>query len=113
MMVFWYLVLCALFLVQPGTKHEYKEQSTKNRPLPSSFPLRGCLPFLFFVETLLIFLQPGFEIVRGFFEFVAVEQAAPQRFEERAGANVVGQLFVCLLVSTFRDRDEKLFVKRR
>ena len=35
--------------------------------------LRGGFSLLFFVETFLIFLYPGFEIVRGFLELVAVQ----------------------------------------
>jgi hypothetical protein len=37
----------------------------------SSF-LRGGFLFLFFVETFLVFLDPAFEIVGGFFELVTV-----------------------------------------
>jgi hypothetical protein len=39
----------------------------------ASFLLRGGFSLLFFVETFLIFLDPGFEIVRGFLELVAVQ----------------------------------------
>src|SRR6185369_17034967 len=67
--------------------------------------------FLFVVETFLVFLQPAFQIVRGFFEFVAIEQTTPQRFEERARANVIGELFVRLLLGAFSDADEEFLVK--
>jgi hypothetical protein len=51
--------------------------------------LRRKFAFLFFVESLLIFLDPGFEILRCLFEFVAIQQTAAQRFEERARPDVV------------------------
>ena len=64
---------------------------------------RRCFSFLFLAETLLVFLQPGFKIVRGLFEFVAIEQATTQRFEECASTNVVGELFVSFEFGSFSD----------
>src|SRR5262245_9972856 len=67
----------------------------------ASFLLRGEFFLLFFVESFLIFLDPGFEIFRGFFEFVAVQQASTQCLEKSSRADVVGELFVSLLVGSF------------
>src|SRR6185503_11192467 len=64
--------------------------------LVASFLLRGGFAFLFFVETFLIFLDPRFEIVRGFLELVAVQQSTSQCFEKRARANVVSEFLVRL-----------------
>src|ERR1044072_448373 len=65
--------------------------------------LRGGFSFLFFVETFLIFLEPRFQVVRGFLELVAVQQSASQRFEECARANVVGEFLVRFVVRAFSD----------
>ena len=59
---------------------EHKNHKRLSKPLlcflclfVASSLLRGGFSFLFFVETFLIFLQPRFEIVRGFLELVAVQ----------------------------------------
>src|SRR6185369_7724722 len=66
----------------------------------------------FVVETFLILLQPRLEISRGFFEFVAIQQPASQRFKKRACANVVSELLVRFLVRAFGNADEKFFIQR-
>src|SRR5690349_14344653 len=78
----------------------------------SSIFLCGGFAFLLFGEAFLIFLDPAFEIGRGLFELVAVQQAAAQRFEKRARANVVGEFFVSFLVRAFGDADEQFLVER-
>src|ERR1044072_2974467 len=78
----------------------------------ASFLLRGEFSFFFFVEALLIFFEPGFQILCGFLEFVAVQESATERFKKRARANVVSELLVRFLVGAFRERHEEFFIKR-
>ena len=77
-----------------------------------SFLLR-CFSLLFFRKTLLISRQPRLQILRGFFQFIAVEESTSQCFEERARADIVSKLLVRFLVGTFRNRNEELLVKSR
>src|ERR1043165_9859381 len=78
----------------------------------SSILLCGCFAFLLIGEALLIFLDPAFEIGCSFFEFVAIQQAAAQRFEKCARANVIGEFFVSFLVRAFGNSDEQFLVER-
>src|ERR1041384_309255 len=78
----------------------------------ASFLLRGEFSFLFFVEALLIFLEPAFEIVCGFLEFVAIQQPAPECLKKRSRANVVSEFLVRFLIGALRERHEEFFIKR-
>src|SRR6266571_4386915 len=52
------------------------------------------LPLLLFDELFPIAVQPALQISRRLFQLVIVQQAAAQRFKERARAHVVGEFLV-------------------
>src|SRR5262249_4746013 len=73
--------------------------------------LLRALLLLFVGEALAITFQPGFQVLRRLFQFIAVQQPAPKRFKKRSRTNVVSQLLVSLLLSTFCYGNKKLFIK--
>src|SRR5262245_10199349 len=82
------------------------------RRRPPKLALLGALLLLFVGEALAITFQPGFQVLCRLFQFIAVQQTAPERFKKRTRTNVVSQLLVSLLLRTFSYGNEKFFIKR-
>src|SRR4051794_1876569 len=63
-------------------------------------------PLLLFRKLFLIALKPSLQIGSGFLQLIVVQQSAPQRFEKRARAHVVGELLVGFMRRAFRKGNE-------
>ena len=67
------------------------------------------LPLLLFDKLFLIALEPPFQFDRRFLQLIVVQQAAAQRFKERARAHVVSEFFVSFVSACLRAVEMKSF----
>src|SRR6266481_8965180 len=75
--------------------------------------LFSVLTLRLFQIALLIALYPCLEFLCCFFQFIAIQKTAAQRFKKCSSANVVSEFFISLVFRAFSHGDEKFFVKRR